>query len=108
MSIPYINGKRLELTGLGYYLDNFYVSESLNMSHINRNWLCIRKFAQNEHGFVGHKLMVGDILKVGRLVFGVTELCFQQNQPISVESAKARKHREVEVDYFIKQKSFIK
>lgn len=31
----------------------------------------IWNFAQNKHGFNGYKLTPGDILKVGRLVFGI-------------------------------------
>lgn len=92
----------------GYYLDNFFPwkHDWVNKSAFfnSWNWLCVRSFAQNQHGFSGHWLQPGDIIKVGRLVFGVWSIFdgFQEEQTAS--SQQSLKLSDLNPDYFLKEK----
>lgn len=67
-----------------YYIDNFFPvklekqHKSARFNH--KNWLTLRHFAPNTLGFSGYKMVAGDIIKVGRLVFGIRAICMQDGE----------------------------
>ena len=60
-------------------------------------WQVIKALPKNAHGFAGHKLTRGDIVKLGRLALTVREVCVSGNLQVPLKNSLD--NTEVELDF---------
>ena len=61
-------------------------------------WQVVRGFQKNAHGFTGHKLMKGDIVKLGRLALTVREICLSGERIIPIKNSLENTEVDLEFD----------
>ena len=81
---------------------NYYVYHNkglqLKSDFRDQIWQVIRGFPKNAHGFSGHKLKRGDIVKLGRLALTVREICLSGERIIPIKNSLENTEVDLELE----------